>query len=390
MTLPPAATEGDLALVMFAGGPTAPADPGWTLVGSTTATPTASGGRMEVWTHTLTAGDITAGQLALSIDNTSRSAAAAVGYPPGTVVTDAVLSPVNAFSTTVTSPAATATFDDSTVAHLFGVLGDANGTVITWTSPPSTTEIVQETAETGFRNGTLLIAYEEQGPGATTARTATASDTTQTQAATVVLWLETGARELIDPVGFTDTVTAVLQVGSVTITDELSISDSDDPYSLDVASTDGDPVGMTDAVTAVLSNPLAPTRTDPVGITDTVTAALIGPSATPSARTIVVRADDRDSQIPGFVKDPDALLDWRFDWSAWLGSGEQIASHTVIAPVGITVVATSRTASTVTVWLSGGTVGRHYQVTCRVTSNQGPAGLGRVDDRSFAITASHR
>lgn len=388
--LPPAANEGEVALVMFAGGPTGPDDPGWTLVGDTDSTPTASAGRMFVWTRQLTAGDITAGQLELAIASTSRSAAAVVGWPDGTTVTDAVFAAHNGFTTGNPSPVATVEQDASTVTHLYGVLGDDNGVVVTWTADPATIEIIQESAASGSRNGTLLIAYEEQDAGATTSRTATTDSEIQNQAATVVLWLETGEREIVDPVGLTDTVTAVLQVGSVTITDQVGITDTDDNYSLAVNSTDSEPVGLTDTVTAVLSNPLSPTRIDTVGLTDTVTATLLGPAITPAARTVAVRQDDTDAQVPGFVKDPDSLLDWRFDWSEWLSEGEHIVDFTVFAPVGITVVHSSSTGSAVTVWLSGGAAGRRYQITCRITTNQGPPGRGRTDDRSFALTFERR
>lgn len=84
-------------------------------------------------------------------------------------------------------------------------------------------------------------------------------------------------------------------------------------------------------------------------------------------------------------KDPDATLDWIFDWNLWLGTTEIISSAEFIVDPGITVVATANTQKTATVWLSGGTEGQVYRVTCRVTT-----GEGRIDDRSFTLRCTNR
>src|SRR5690625_743986 len=61
-----------------------------------------------------------------------------------------------------------------------------------------------------------------------------------------------------------------------------------------------------------------------------------GPSgvitATPPSRIYVVTHGDEASCINKFQpKDPDAILDYGFDWSGWLAAGESIASHEIIA-----------------------------------------------------------
>ena len=88
-----------------------------------------------------------------------------------------------------------------------------------------------------------------------------------------------------------------------------------------------------------------------------------------------------------FLKDPDAILDYKFDWSEWLEAGEIIAVHAVTVDTGITKVSSSNDDDSVTVWLSGGTAGGSYNVACRITSDTLPA---RVEDRTIRILAVQR
>ena len=85
-----------------------------------------------------------------------------------------------------------------------------------------------------------------------------------------------------------------------------------------------------------------------------------------------------------FVKDPDAVLDYEWDWAAWLGT-DTIASHTVTASAGLTVDSTEATDTAVTAWLSGGSVGMSYAVTCHVVT-----AAGREDDRTVTVTVMER
>lgn len=93
-----------------------------------------------------------------------------------------------------------------------------------------------------------------------------------------------------------------------------------------------------------------------------------------------------------FVKDPDAILDWNFDWNDWLSAGESIITSTFIASAGITVgngsngaAAPSISAGTTTVWLIGGSPSQPYRITNRITTNQ-----ARTDDRSITIRVKDR
>lgn len=86
------------------------------------------------------------------------------------------------------------------------------------------------------------------------------------------------------------------------------------------------------------------------------------------------------------MKDPDAVLDYAFDWSTWLGrGGDTIDSHVVTAPAGITLNSSTSTTTMVTAWLSGGAVGVTYAVACRIVTTQ-----GRVDDRTMFVSVRQR
>lgn len=88
-----------------------------------------------------------------------------------------------------------------------------------------------------------------------------------------------------------------------------------------------------------------------------------------------------------FQKDSSAVLDYGFDWSAWLGN-DTIDTSTWTVDTGIAVAADpapSHTNTTTTVWLSGGTAGQTYTVTNRVIT----AG-GRTDERSFQVLVMDR
>lgn len=97
-----------------------------------------------------------------------------------------------------------------------------------------------------------------------------------------------------------------------------------------------------------------------------------------------------------FIKDPDATLDYKFDWAAstngsgdsdWLASGETIDSHTVTVESGLTKDSDSATDddTSVTVWLSGGSAGETYLVGCEITTSS-----GRTDERSIVIAVEER
>lgn len=86
-----------------------------------------------------------------------------------------------------------------------------------------------------------------------------------------------------------------------------------------------------------------------------------------------------------FVKDPDAVLDYVFDWRDWLADTEIISTSSWTVETGLTKDSDSNTDSTATVWLSGGTDGECYKITNSITTNG-----GRTDNRTMLIEVKER
>lgn len=82
-----------------------------------------------------------------------------------------------------------------------------------------------------------------------------------------------------------------------------------------------------------------------------------------------------------FIKDPDAVLDYKMDWTAWLGETDVIvASSWKVDSEEIVVDSDSFTDTDTTVWLSGGLNRKKYLITNSIETDD-----GRKDDRSFLI-----
>jgi hypothetical protein len=84
-------------------------------------------------------------------------------------------------------------------------------------------------------------------------------------------------------------------------------------------------------------------------------------------------------------KDPDAFLDYSINWSDWLVGGDVIVSATWTVPTGLVGSGQSFSGTYATIWLSGGTVGQVYQVTCEIVTT-----ANRQDDRSIYIQVEQR
>lgn len=89
--------------------------------------------------------------------------------------------------------------------------------------------------------------------------------------------------------------------------------------------------------------------------------------------------------MTSYIKDPNAVLDYGWDWTNWLASGETISTTTVTATSGITKTTPQIVSGKVSIWLSGGTAGRRYFVSCKITTS-----AGRTDERSFVIDCQNR
>lgn len=82
--------------------------------------------------------------------------------------------------------------------------------------------------------------------------------------------------------------------------------------------------------------------------------------------------------VPSFIKDPQAVLDFNWDWSAWLGDGETITDQAVMPDAGLTVNSSSIDGDVVAAWLAGGAVGATYTVACSITTSAGRTETRRV------------
>ena len=93
-----------------------------------------------------------------------------------------------------------------------------------------------------------------------------------------------------------------------------------------------------------------------------------------------------DNPIATFGKDPNAVLDYVIDWGdEWLEAGDEISTSTWTVPTGITKDSDTKTTTTTTIWLSGGTDGVSYDIVNRIVTTG-----GRTDDRTITIKVRER
>jgi hypothetical protein len=102
-----------------------------------------------------------------------------------------------------------------------------------------------------------------------------------------------------------------------------------------------------------------------------------------------------------FIKDPSAILDYKFDWkpltngsgdSDWLQAGEIISTKTItitptVAVTGLICDSSSLTDTntSVTIWLSSGTDNIDYTVACKIVTN-----APRTDERTMMVRVRNR
>jgi len=91
--------------------------------------------------------------------------------------------------------------------------------------------------------------------------------------------------------------------------------------------------------------------------------------------------------MKGFVKDPDATLDYSFDWGPWLGIDTITASSWAIDKSGLSIIPASETFddTTTRAFLTGGALNERYVITNQITTNG-----SRTDERSVEIHIKNR
>lgn len=89
--------------------------------------------------------------------------------------------------------------------------------------------------------------------------------------------------------------------------------------------------------------------------------------------------------VTDWLKDPDATLDWRWDWTDWLEDGESIIASVMTVSAGLVKDSDSYSPTSTTVWVSGGSPGTPYTVANRITTS-----AGRIDERSITIRVTNR
>jgi len=88
----------------------------------------------------------------------------------------------------------------------------------------------------------------------------------------------------------------------------------------------------------------------------------------------------------GFVKDPEAILDYGVNWGPWL-NGDEISSSswTVESPLVIVPASDSKTTTTTRVFVSGGDLGAEYDLINTIVTTG-----SRTDERTLKIRVRDR
>lgn len=89
--------------------------------------------------------------------------------------------------------------------------------------------------------------------------------------------------------------------------------------------------------------------------------------------------------VTDWEKDPDAKLPWSWDWTDWLAEGETIVESEMTVSAGLVKESESHSATSATVWLSGGSPGTPYSVANRIETS-----MGKIDERTITIRVTNR
>jgi len=92
--------------------------------------------------------------------------------------------------------------------------------------------------------------------------------------------------------------------------------------------------------------------------------------------------------MKAYIKDPEAVLDYEFNWLPWLGTDTITNSSWAITPSGsggILGSSESNTTTTARVFVEGGDVGDEYTLTNTIVTTG-----SRTDERSIKIRIQER
>ena len=103
-----------------------------------------------------------------------------------------------------------------------------------------------------------------------------------------------------------------------------------------------------------------------------------------ATETFVVTANK-----PVITKDPNAVLDYTLDWSEWLEPASDTIASVAVAVTGVTLDHTTNNGTSVTIWISGGTVGTRGEARVRITTVSTDA-RPRTDDRTVYFKIKER
>ena len=85
-----------------------------------------------------------------------------------------------------------------------------------------------------------------------------------------------------------------------------------------------------------------------------------------------------------FIKDPDSVLDYTINWTAWL-DGDTITVSTWAVPSGLTADSDTFGDSSATVWLSSGVASIRYSIVNSITT-----AAGRQEDKTLIIICKEK
>lgn len=88
---------------------------------------------------------------------------------------------------------------------------------------------------------------------------------------------------------------------------------------------------------------------------------------------------------PTITKDPNAVLDYSLELSAWLTDISDTLSSLTVTASGCTVDSSTISGTKCVAWISGGTAGQTASVTFRFTTSG-----GRTDDRTIFLKVKER